>query len=695
MVANWSLAQYRRLDTPCSAAYRRILALPKKFPTALLYLSKQYCGIGLPRLSDSAQIMKWENFQRCLAVGGAPKKAITNMLNRLPQRPTPEQCNVRMLLAGRWPSHRAYTARSLVEWLAETNLHLACRLTPTLPDIISSRRNKDAISVLAERLAFWPSPSSQPSLPREHSELARLAKRLELHPDREIWAPSQTLLSVKAFFTDGSFFPRPPTIRDILTSERALRDGGIGTAGIVFDPAPVPHQLPTEAVLVRVTSPRPEPGMGSYGWELLAQLVALHLAKYLPPSVPGYSDCQGALSRTTMALRSRHDRLATTRAGIFSTAMHQLSNVERSRPFRWIRGHPETDPARRDLVDPLDRGIFMADSVAEGDTTGLRKRGLPHRIHTLNLHNIMNEIIPLHAWHIRDATDSATPVLADLMYSRHHTVQRDYLARRDSGRDVPYWTDTALHLTHKLHPPAGTSTWALARRAMEVFDWQSHGRNQAKIGASTEHPAVPHGCIHCRLPDSQTHCMLECTHPPFLHIRAAARLAQANLAGDILSDTHCRPLSRLFAEQFCTASWQIDQPHLDRIWLGRWTTTTLWELFHMAPDAPISPSLRHCLIKIATQLTAPLLDAYRQMVTLTVTTKDAHRIQQSAITPHQSPSRNIHTQEDPIRECQEWMALHPQLSPSESPPPLQTIEALSTINDSDLCASACRMSMYN
>ena len=41
MLANWPLARYRQLDRPLSAAYRRILALPKKFPSSLLYLSKR------------------------------------------------------------------------------------------------------------------------------------------------------------------------------------------------------------------------------------------------------------------------------------------------------------------------------------------------------------------------------------------------------------------------------------------------------------------------------------------------------------------------------------------------------------------------------------------------------------------------------------------------------------------------------
>jgi hypothetical protein len=56
--ANWPLRLYRLLDGPFTKAFKTILILPQHFPTALLYLPIGHGGVGLPRVSDRAQMMK-------------------------------------------------------------------------------------------------------------------------------------------------------------------------------------------------------------------------------------------------------------------------------------------------------------------------------------------------------------------------------------------------------------------------------------------------------------------------------------------------------------------------------------------------------------------------------------------------------------------------------------------------------------
>jgi hypothetical protein len=70
--SSWTLQQYRALDKPFSRAYRTLLALHPKCPETVLYLPSTDMGVGLPRFSDKAQLMKWQALLRCLAVGGAP-----------------------------------------------------------------------------------------------------------------------------------------------------------------------------------------------------------------------------------------------------------------------------------------------------------------------------------------------------------------------------------------------------------------------------------------------------------------------------------------------------------------------------------------------------------------------------------------------------------------------------------------------
>ena len=73
--------------------YRKFLCLPAKSPTALLYLPQSMAGIGLPRVSDLAQIRKWEWFQRCSAVRGDPGSSVEDFLNRVPGPPPPSDPN--------------------------------------------------------------------------------------------------------------------------------------------------------------------------------------------------------------------------------------------------------------------------------------------------------------------------------------------------------------------------------------------------------------------------------------------------------------------------------------------------------------------------------------------------------------------------------------------------------------------------
>jgi hypothetical protein len=54
--SNWTQADYRELDKPVSQAFRRLLALLSKSSKEMLYLSTTHSGIGLPHLSDKAQV---------------------------------------------------------------------------------------------------------------------------------------------------------------------------------------------------------------------------------------------------------------------------------------------------------------------------------------------------------------------------------------------------------------------------------------------------------------------------------------------------------------------------------------------------------------------------------------------------------------------------------------------------------------
>jgi hypothetical protein len=84
--------------------------------------------------------------------------------------------------------------------------------------------------------------------------------------------------------------------------------------------------------------------MNAYEWELVTQQITLHLVQHFPARhLVLASDCQSAMARTNSALRSLNNRLANTRAGIFSTGIHCFADPFTPRQFIYTAVHPEND----------------------------------------------------------------------------------------------------------------------------------------------------------------------------------------------------------------------------------------------------------------------------------------------------------------------------------------------------------------
>ena len=401
--ANWSLLQYRNLDIQFNRAYKTILILPTHFPTALLYLPSAKGGVGLPRFSDRAQVMKWRAFHRSLAVGHQPAQAINAILHRLPTQMHPSLPLVHHVLPPKWTSHQKLTARSLAEWLSESGLTAAYTTAFTEDQLQARARN--VIS------------------------LDQVAKTIHLRFDPDIHDPDLPVLPLKFYVTDGSFKVETTHLADILTSEHELRQHGTGAAGIVFTPAtiertPYPHT-------VRIITRSPQTGLSAYAWELLAQVVALKLTQYHPNTLPGYSDCTAAIARMNTALSTFINPLGFTTAGILATSAHDHSSLTRPRRITHVKAHPERDPTRTTHPTPLDSAIFLADAIAGDTTTKFGRYHINHIPHTLVLEDVMSELLPLQAWHLRHTNNMDIPVL-DLPWIYQHEHQlRTYLLRRD------------------------------------------------------------------------------------------------------------------------------------------------------------------------------------------------------------------------------------------------------------------------
>jgi hypothetical protein len=599
--SNWTLAQYRKLDVPFSQNYRKILCLPEKSPTALLYLPQSMAGIGLPKVSDLAQIRKWEWFQRCSAVNGNPGASIESMLNRVPAQPqlNPED-PVRLLpcpAADQWTKW-PLTARSLLEWAGESGLQLAQREVETSEEEIHNRNNQDTITELAQLLDFWPDPRRATT--------------------------TEDLTPLRLFATDGSYKAEPDNAAEILTSESIIRDKGKGAGGIVF----FPHNTYTPVHGVQITSNQPEPGMNAFTWELLTQVIAIQMTQYQPHYLPGFSDCTSAITRSNLALRSFINPLAHTRGGLWASAAHVHANCDLPRRFTHIKAHPERDPKRKDNPTIKDIAIYMADAVAGQLPTAaahlpngllrlkLGKTKLKTTLHSLKLENVMNEIIPLHQWHFRTADENKTPVLNDLRDYQDRASLKAMTETRDTNNNEQRWTSTALSFASKIHPPKDPSFWAAARRALIIYDWVGHGRNRGK--QCNLHPAQRtqvEKCPHCTKFDDQAHCMLECTHTPFNALRTTAQYRQAVVGRQLTEKySHDKDMQH-FVQQLCHASWTAS-PNISRIWLGTWSMHTLQQILGQPMDSSMTMKQRYTYIDIAKKLTAPLLVAYSAMINI-------------------------------------------------------------------------------
>ena len=605
--ANWTLAQYRKLDTPFSTAYRQLLTIPSKAPGTLLYLPQDVGGVGLPKFSDKAQLMKWQTFMRCLAVKGAPATSVNEFLARIPQSPLPGNERLTTVAGSpKWPRGKPLTARSTIEWLAESKLSACCRVA-NADERHVQERNSTSIADLAEDLRLYPS---------------------DIYSDED----NAHLPPIRLLATDGSFTVQPRDTSDILTSETSLRDAGTGAGGIVFLPPGYNSDSPTPNG-IRIVSDKPEPGMNAFTWELVTQLIGLHFTKHLTSPLVAISDCTSAIARTNRALKTKYNQLANTSGGIFASGAHEFANHRHPKYFLYTQAHPERFKNRREHPTMRDKAICMADAMAGRTKAALGAFNMPMLRYELKLENLFNEIIPIGQWHIRTADVQNFPVMGDLLPYQHRVQLANMTAKRDKHHNHDYWSTTSFSFASKVHPLKNKSHYAAARRSLVFFDWVGHGRNRAKDATlSDEQRAATAKCVHCGQLDSQRHCMLECTHPPFTDIRQAAKTSQALVASKLIKK-YPAPCFKHFIQSLCHASW-TDATHLERIWLGIWCPDTLQGLLMQPMNTSLTMSERYRYIKLAAQLTAPLIDAYHQLVDITVTYQGRLH--------HAADDRNIH-----------------------------------------------------
>lgn len=581
---NWTLSTYRQLDIPLNRAFKLLLAIPRSYPVALLYAPTSHGGVGLPRLSDSAQLMKWAALKRSDALGGPARSAMQTLLTRVPGNVAHVNTEVLYSLNSTLlTSHNLLIARSVVEWAHESGLTITRRTRHTFNT--PSRFNID------------------------HT-LSTIAAEIRQHFD----PTSSGYIPVSCIATDGSFTPSPQSFSSMLHYKAP--SSGTGAGAIVF----MSNDITYNHVAIRILSEETLHGMTPFSWELLCHTLAYQLLRHLPTPAPLYSDCEGAIEHTNRALLSKNPRVTGNALDVLIANTHSIASTVTRTPFTWVRSHPERDSARTRQPTMQDISIFIADRTAAGASSPLKLGAhlIPVHTITLTLPSVVPYITPTEYWHVRSTQNPAVPILDRL---RHYQLTHQHsvmLSRRDLSTSYKilaanYWNTTSFSLAALLNPlPPKSTYWQAARHSIILYDYLGHARNLHKISNPDDLRIPP--CHHCGLPETQQHLFLECQYPPLLAIRQTAKENQHRIAQSIKPGLP--PFLSTVVDNFVFGSWCPTSRNLRRLWIGLWSQDTLISLFPPNFDlsTTVSPARITQFTNTMQSLTEPLIEAYRLLL---------------------------------------------------------------------------------
>ena len=387
---------------------------------------------------------------------------------------------------------------------------------------------------------------------------------------------------------------------------------GTGAAAIVV----IPTNGDTPLAL-RITQPARTSSLSPYLWELLAQTAAIYLTTLLKVPATILSDCKAAIANTSSALS-----LATTTplppgADTLLRITNTLPHAKHVK-LRFIRSHPENNPARATNPSTRDKAIFLADRVADASISTCTLGSTTLQIHTTTVtsNSILDDIIPLNLWYLSTATDTATPVLHDYQSYQHRHQHRKMVEARDDASDYPteYWRSTYFLLADFLQPLPHRAYWRAARRAQVLYDKVGHGRNRARLSTDPDTIQRLEACHLCGAKDRQEHLIHDCTYPPLTADRAAIKLSLQKAAAPLLKSR-----SRIIytmAQQFIRIAWFPHRTRTRRLWLGLWSPELVSHLFcySLHPDKLLSPTLIARIKAAARKLTRPLRHGYLRLL---------------------------------------------------------------------------------
>ncbi len=80
-LAPWTSAQYQELDRIPAELFRNIYGLRRTFPSSLIYAPEAIGGCGESRISDAAQLQKWQYLHSVAHLGRQSADTVSALLN--------------------------------------------------------------------------------------------------------------------------------------------------------------------------------------------------------------------------------------------------------------------------------------------------------------------------------------------------------------------------------------------------------------------------------------------------------------------------------------------------------------------------------------------------------------------------------------------------------------------------------------
>jgi hypothetical protein len=322
----------------------------------------------------------------------------------------------------------------------------------------------------------------------------------------------------------------------------------------------------------------------------------------------------GAIARTNWALKIKYNQLANTRGGTFATGSHEFTHPHHPQYFLHTPAHQDRFTERCKNPTMRDKAILMADAMTGRTKAVLGTNNLSMIRHELKLQNLFSKIIPISHWRIWTADEQN--FLSWVQETSFYT-NNEYNWRR--------WLLKEIHIITII---IGQQPPSLLQ--IKCTHWRtSHTGEQSDelwlyltgLDMDVIEPKVLNHSLKKVLPlpsvvfvGKWTHNAIACLNVRIINLLLSfgvARISQ-ELIAEKLMQKYPSACFKHFIQQKFHASW-TDATRLEKIWQGIWCPDTLKGLL-----SELTMSERYIYIKIASKLTAPLIDAYNQMLDINV-----------------------------------------------------------------------------